>query len=164
MKEKNVIIQLESKPKSLYSVITIVIFIIFLALAILLPLKFQSSPITAIALLFIPLAVLIFMFKIIIWNLFGKETIVIKKDIIESIFDYKYIYPTLRKKYKRKKFKVMIRTNSSSEELTLTEAQNIEKKNQLYKLVIYHDKDESFMTSKSFGYNKLSEIIKSIRT
>lgn len=163
MKDNTIVIHLEPKPRSLYSIITLIFFIVFLVLAVFLPWKFQASPVTAIALLFVPLAVLIFLFKILIWNLFGKETIVIKKKEIEDIYDYKYIYPILRNTYKKNKFVIKFKTNSTNDLISLGQGLDNSFKDDLFKLVIVYDKDSSFMSSKSFNQEKVKEIVSLIQ-
>ncbi len=133
------IIELEGKLKSSYSIFYLVLFSIILLSSLALIIFWRAHPITLLAVLFIPSVLLVFLFKIILWNIFGKETLVFGKRDLRVFYDYTFIYNKTIKNYNFEQLTIKVRSNTSEDVVALETLEINEQEKMLYKLVFEMD-------------------------
>ena len=158
------IIKLAAQPKNTYSIISLTLFALLMAICIGTILYFGESPVKAFGILFIPLALLVFLLKVVVWNLFGTETIVLHKKSLESTFDYRFIYKMTHKRIPFEKFQLKLRANSTTELLNVKEAIDKEYKYSKFKIQFLFSKGDKYQSSISINQKELEEIVDLIRT
>lgn len=157
------VIELQGKKANTYSIISIILFIVLLLLCGFLLYTFQEKPVFAFGAMFIPLALAVFLLKVIIWNLFGTETLVIGQQDLRVFYDYKFIYRKVIKNYNFDKAIFKARSNDSVDLITI-EAVDIDmKKKTLYKLHLDMGND-NYQSSFSINSEELARVKGLIRS
>ena len=159
MRNKTTILSLKPAINQTYSVINILVFVSMILLVVYILLNFQNRLITGAALLFVPLAILIFLFKILIWLLFGKETISIEKDKVVAQIDYKYIYAPTIKTFNYNQFSILLKSNKSEELLTPEQATSSEHKGDLFKICLKFTDTEYFESAVNLDQEGIKDAI-----
>lgn len=151
------IIEIKGKLSNPYSIFSLIIFILLALLCFIIIVKWHQSPVIVLSALFIPLVLLVFLFKIVLWNVLGTETMVFGKNDLRVFYDYKVIYNKTIKNYNFDQFQLKLRSNTSTEQILLSDnTANITPK-ALYKLVFDMDKNKEMYQS-SFSL-KGSEVL-----
>lgn len=157
-------IEILANKKSTYGIFVLIIAVILICLCILIAVKYGHKPIMALGLLVIPLTLFIIVLKIVIWNFFGKEKILIQKNNLEVRYNYGFIYGETSKRLSFKKLKPSLLTNVSSDEISFDDV-NLQLYNKAqFKLKFLLDGDEIFTSSLPISKPKILEIIALIRS
>jgi len=151
------IIELNGKIGSPYSIVSIIVLVLMLLLCFLLVYIFQNRPVVAMATIFIPLVIAVFLVKIVIWNLFGTETLIFSKTDMRAFYDYKYIYQKQIKHYNFSNISCLFFSNKNTTPQSIAEYKEAAKG--LYKLHFLMDED-ILQTSFSLTGKELSEVKK----
>lgn len=155
-------ITIKGKPKNAFSIFTIILFIIMVFLIIAITIGYMGNPVKALGLVFIPIAVCVFLLKIIVWNIFGTETIIITKKEISATFHYKFVYRETSKSYPITNSSLWFQSNEST---NLVKYSDISKDNKstLYKIHLKISNDEFVQSSFSLSQEEAKEVVLALK-
>jgi len=155
---KKISIELQGKAASPYSIFSTGLFLLLISLIIFFAIRWAHNPVVAMGVSFLPLVLLVFLFKIIIWNFVGKETIILGKTDMRVFYDYKVIYKKVIKTFNFKKYKIHCISNVTGDQLLLQDVTGHEKG--IFKLKFVMDKNQEYISAMNVTKEELIEIKK----
>ncbi len=158
--ENRTILTLPPSPYSVYSIFNYILSIFLICSIVFVSNYFLPSIITATAAAFVPIALLIFNFKVNVWNIFGVETIVLYSKNITSTLDYKHIYQLKTTEYNTTKKDLKFISSKDGSKLTIDSPELPEHQKSKFRLY-FEKKDKKIYHSSNFiSYKDLLELKK----
>lgn len=157
-------IQLDSNPKSPYSILTAMVFLLLILGSIALFSIFQDRLGVAIAICIIPLAFAFFILKLLLWNIGGTEQIKISSDKTEVYLVYPYFFRSMMHAENSRMKMMLFRTNTQSELIKPQEILDLRLSNSLYKLHLEFSNGNTYLSSISFGLDEAKRIVNLVRS
>lgn len=156
--QNQVIITINPSPKSSYSIFFYIISILLLISIIYICAYFFPKFLLAFGVALIPIALLIFNFKINIWNIFGRETIVSYKDKITSTLEYKFIYQTKTKEYPKSKSTFYVLSSKDGSKLKFEDPNLNEHRNNKFRLIMENNKEKIFQSTNFIEFEDVKKL------
>ncbi len=157
-------ILLVSNPRSPYSILTALVFLLLIGGSLMLFLKYQDRIGIALALCIIPLVIALFMLKLLLWNVGGKEIIQISTDQTEVQMQYPLLFsPMVHQENSRMK-SILFNSNTQADLVRPQEIVDLRLSNSLYKLKLEFANGETYISSISFDLHEAQRIVNLIRS
>jgi hypothetical protein len=156
--EDRLIITLPPSPKSSYSIFFYLISILLIGLIVYICLSFFPKFILAFGVALIPIALLIFNFKINVWNVFGVETLVIHPKKLTSELNYRYIYKIKTTEFEKKKSKILLLSSKDGQKIALDDPSFNEHKKNRFRIVLENDSKKSYQSTNFITYDDVIKL------
>lgn len=152
----NKYIKIYSAKNSVYTILSVLAFVILLALCVYIGYRFQDQYVKAMAIMFVPVALCVFLFKIVIFNCFGHERIEFGKQYLRIVYNYRYVYKDFVKEIHDPLSQIRLRTMESTDSMRFEELTNSKKKP--YKLQFFFKNAAMYQSSKSIMTDDLKAV------
>jgi hypothetical protein len=152
------VVELPPSPSSSYTIFFYFISVILLSLICYVLLYFHPNFVKAFAISFVPIALLIFNFKINVWNTFGNETIEIDKIKVSSTLDYKFIYKKRTTEYIIGGGVFYFISSKDGSKIEVNETVPVDHKKSKFKIILIDDGKKIYQSSNFLTYDELLDL------
>ncbi len=162
IKDKH-IVELLPAPMSSFALFFYFISLLLLSSIVYIFLGFRPNIIKALAFAFIPIALFIFNLKVNIWNMFGKETLVIDYLKILSTLDYSYVFKKKTTEHLIGGGNLYVQSSKDGSKRKLSDSIPSDHSQSKFRLLLIDQGETIYQSSNFIDYNEVAQLRSSLK-